>query len=190
VDVAALAQVDVPGPPTALERAVEVLEYAQQITRVAQVPNKVVEHINRFLRSWFQERSIPAATESIDLPVLGKQFGPEVFRNGEETARWCRKVMTMYLTADHGAVEAAGHGNPAAEGYRSLPESPVKEDRFASIKTRIAEVPAKAIVQTELPDVGLVYTAILSFSDLPNEVVMLAFNSDGRLVRLFWMIDC
>jgi Family of unknown function (DUF6765) len=105
--------------------------------RAADVPPELVKNANHFAELWITKQDIPQAVETyVELGALGKQWAnfPGLDRGRrEDITRWSRKFMTMYLVADHGAVNAAGHGNPSSPGYGELPETAIREGRFRAL---------------------------------------------------------
>jgi hypothetical protein len=180
--------IDIAGEVSFSERVVQIADLPRKVLE-SEIPKTVVERLGRLVNDLFQSQSVGAASEQLDAHELQRQFGAEVLHSEEEARKWGRKFMTSLLIGDHGAVNAAGHTFPLAEGYASLPEAPENQGRFRKIKTRLeGTVRAESIGKIDFPEVGQVYAIVLSFSDEPNDSVAILANSKGKVVRLLWTI--
>lgn len=183
-----VADIDVPGETSLPERIVRIAELQRKVPG-ANIPPRVLEAIGNFLKQLFQKQEVGSASEYLSARDLQHQFGDGVLRNDDEARKWGRKFMTTLLTADHGAVNTAGHGFPLAEGYAALPEQPQKEGKYKAVKTSLENEPrAESIAPMEFFGVGPVFAVVLGFSDEPNDSVVILSNADGRIVRMFWTI--
>jgi hypothetical protein len=95
-------------------------------------PEGLIAAAQRFLETWVEKFDIAQAVDSVSWKDLGRQFAddPRFGASRDKLIPWCKKFMTMYLVNDHAAVNAAGHGDPRAERYATLPESPQSGGTF------------------------------------------------------------
>ena len=179
-------------------------------------PRELVEQAQAFVRAWIGERNIAAAAQFVDNALLASELEKLEERDsgglltGADAFSWTKRFLTSYLIADHAAVDAAGHLDISAPGYKSLPES-VESARgvFATSRepgwraptictnsfVRIQRYEAlEANLVTSAGDEGTqarVYAMALQFPDQPFDAVVVIWGlRDGRWIieRLFGVV--
>lgn len=81
---------------------------------------------DNFLHVWLVEQNIDKAIEFFDNRKLENGIR-ELFSPTDpsfDIRIWLQKVLTMWLSNNHGWVEACGHSDPNEPGYASMPLDP------------------------------------------------------------------
>ena len=187
VDVFSLSDVSLPGTPTAIRRAASFVRPDPKLKRSGRSPAEVVRIARDFFKLWLTEQTIPSALEHVDFSALSKELGPKDIP-AEIVKVWCSKFLTMWMVADHGMVESAGHGDPSAKGYSSLPTGPLTQGEFATVAVQAPELTADDVMSVELPGVRAGSAVVVQFSDLKYDAVTIVMDEKGKIVRLLWTV--
>jgi hypothetical protein len=87
---------------------------------------EVNEFLNNFLHTWLVEQDIDKAVGYFDNKKLDENTRKVFSVNNPsfDINIWTRKILTMWLSYDHGQMELYGHGEPNDPGYANLPLNP------------------------------------------------------------------
>jgi hypothetical protein len=154
-----------------------------------------IDRVRRFLDSWFSG-DIETALKEVAWSGVARQFAPNQFPNMEETKDWCRRFMTMWLVENHGAINASGHCEPTAAGYRELPTRPMNDGRFAvALPILQGQISADALfpVSAEVAGEPGAWGLMLQFSNSPRDAVIVILRrppAQGQpaVIRMIWVV--
>lgn len=166
----------------------------------AEIPKDVGQFVDTFLNTWIVHRNLDAAlahmnTEEVAQPFLGSN------RNPTETRTVTRDLLAMWLVADHGVVNALGHGldlkREANYPFEKFPMIQAETLRSAiSLEERARETPYGVfpvkIDDPQLRGTGESYAVLFQFKHAPRDAVVLVVTQDAhhewQVSHMLWWI--
>ena len=180
-----LSSISLPGTTRAERRAVDFIHPIALLASSRLAPVPVLDAATTFFTTWFVGLDVKRAVTNVNLSAVQQEFREGEFKSTEQVEVWCRRFLTMWLVADHGSIEAAGHGKPDVEGFAKLPDVPLREGPFAITRLELPVLRDTVLFRPTLDGIE-VFATIISFSDLPYDSAVILFNPKGQIVRMLW----
>lgn len=189
------ARLTLPGASPGVVPRMRALQPPRLGTPTGEAPAALVQRMRLFVVEWLVRQDMKSASTFVDLDGLRDQFvgGPTPFVESQEARlRWCRKLMTMYLIADHSAANGAGHGDPSHSGYNDLPESVQQQGVFTTYVAVEPDSPTPLdFIQVELNG-GPAFLIGIQFSTQPYDAIAVVWqqrNGLWSIIRFYIVVS-